>query len=121
MRNKQSKIETGINFFEEVFVPDVLPEYCSGLDFTQSFNSMEMKPGEYVIDTGTAGDGNITVHCEACFPPEVYDRIMQQAYEAIEAPLKKAAKMTIDRVSTDVLSNTDDSEASTITFQITVY
>lgn len=119
--NKKSKEEVGQDFFEDVFVPKVLPEYCPGLDFTESFNSMEMEPGEYVIETGSTGDGELTVYCDVCFPPEVYDRIMQQAYEAIEAPLKKAAESVIDGVGVEILSNDDNPEAPTITFQITVY
>ena len=118
---KQSKEEKGQDWMEEVFVANVLPVYFPDIKaFSESFNSMEMEPGEYVIDSDTNGAGEVIVFCDVACTPVDFSRLSQLSYKELEAPFKKAAAV-LDRFNVEILTNEDNEEVPTMTFQVTIY
>ncbi len=119
--NKQSKEEKGQDWMEDVFVAAVLPVYFPEIkDFSESFNSMEMEPGEYVIESDTNETGNIVVFCDVACTPVDFSRLSQMSYDQLEAPFKQAAAV-LDKFDVEILTNEDNPEVPTMTFQVTIY
>ena len=111
---QMSREEKGINYFNDVFVTKVLPNYSPNIkDWFESFNSAELEPGEYIIEQDTSQNG-VMVFLEAAVPPEDYVRLMNMSYEELSAPFVNSAP---DGASTEILSNDDN---YTLTFQLTL-
>ena len=118
---KQSKEEKGQDWMEDVFVVKVLPIYFPEIkSFSESFNSMEMEPGEYVIESDTNGTGQVIVFCDVACTPVDFSRLEQMSYEQLVAPFQQAAAV-LDKFDVEILTNEDNSEAPTMTFQVTIY
>lgn len=118
---KQSKEEKGQDWMEDVFVETVLPIYFPEIkSFSESFNSMEMDPGEYTMDSDTNESGEVIVFCDVACTPVDFSRLSQLSYEELIAPFHKAA-VSLDRFDTEILTNEDNPEVPTMTFQITIY
>lgn len=114
--NKQSSIEAGQAWMEDMFVNEVLPTLFPELQSpTESF-STRLEQGEYKIDSDTDSEGYSTIMCEVAVSPERYAQMEQNGWQELLNEFSKAAQS----FESNVYSNDDNPGVPTITFEITV-